>query len=133
MTNAGKTLSEKLAEHLWYLRNTNAYLVQWAGDLSGTVTLLKGFGYRDNLAVNIPIHTGYIGMPGLKEHAAIEFNNVNYDLDTELTATVAALQAILDWLNVHLPSNTPANTTYTTTQTAPLLTLIQAAQATITV
>jgi len=77
--------------------------------------------------------------PGLAAYAQSQENDVNYDIAAEFTSMQSTLTAAINWLNANVPTNvvavSPVNwpsssnmisTTFTSGQTAPLRTLLQA-------
>ena len=115
-----------------------AILQSWATKLSGNITGIDAMNMAANLAQVIPSMTTAASLPGMEYYAQTQYGNPSYDIVGAFNGMISALQAVQSWLVVNVPSNAVSlsagilvGSVYTPAQTATLLTLVNAAAATI--
>ena len=113
--------------------------------LTGTVTANQVFQIVDNLRSPLQIFAQVAAIPGIAAYAQAQFNDATYDVATEFTNMVNAVNSVVNWVVTNFPkdtggfaqaytlaadgSRTPA--TFTPTQTAGLTSAINAVIASI--
>lgn len=114
------------------------YLGNWAVMLSGNITAIDGLMIVSSINQATTAMDQYASLPGMASYAQTQFGDATYNVTTEYSNMRAALIAVRDWLVTNIPANaiTVSNgaqvgATYTPAQTAPLLSLVNAASATI--
>ena len=106
--------------------------------LQSTVTANQIFQIVDNLRSPLQVFAQVAAIPGIAAYAQTQFNDPTYDVATEFTGMVNAVQGVVDWIVANFPkdaggfaqaytlasdgSRTPA--TFTPAQTAGLTTAI---------
>jgi hypothetical protein len=131
-------LQSGFTQALQLAKTEKVYLANWATQLAGNITGLDAVAMLGNLNQAIPLFTSIGALPGIVAYSQNQYANAGYDVATAFTTMVTALTAIQSWLKTNVPGNAVSisngvlvGVTYTPTQTAGLLTLVNAASATI--
>jgi len=111
---------------------------QFAQKLAGSISANDALQFANFLRTIIPQLQQCAAVPGIQAFAQAQYSDSTYDVGTEFTTMMSAIQSVLTWLENNIPSNavsvTSAKVTYssfTPAQTAPLLTLVNDVVATI--
>jgi len=115
-------------------------LVDWQSKLAGNITSVDAVNLAQNMKGALSAFNAISALPGIGAYAQMQYGSPTpaYDIGASFTAMVDAFQAIVTWLEANIPANSITITNgslvgafYTPAQTAPLLTLINAAVATV--
>lgn len=132
------SLQQGLTQALDVAGQEKRTLNAWKTQLAGNITGLDAVAMLANLDRVLPIFAQVSALPGLAVYAKAQFGNDTYDVAAEFNTMVSALTAIKTWLTTNIPANAVSisngslvGATYTPAQTAGLLSLVNAAIATI--
>lgn len=113
-------------------------LQSWITKLADNITGLDAIAMTANLKRVIADIDEVSALPGMVAYAQTQFGDQNYDVAAEFTTMRAALVAVQNWLKANIPANAVyvssgdlAGLTYAPAATAPLKSLIVAAEAAI--
>jgi hypothetical protein len=134
----GLTLDEGFRQARNVAASTKQRLQSTASQLTGTYNALTAIELRQALVYNISQLNASAALPGIAAYAQNQYADNTYDVAAEFSTMLAAFQAIVDWLTTNIPSTGVSVTNglvtgvdYPPTATAPLLTLVNAAIATV--
>ena len=112
---------------------------------AGPVNVSQIFQALDNIRSPLVIFNQVAAIPGIAAYAQAQFNDPAYNVASEFTAMVNAVQAVIDWVVTNFPKDAQGfiqayklnadgsrlQTTFTTAQTAGLKTALDAVVAAI--
>lgn len=133
-----QTLHDLFVQAVNVYKQEAIYLPQWQQKLSGPVTAMDGVAMANNIVQASAVLNAAISAPGMNAYAQFLFGDSTLNFTVALQNLVTALANIKTWLD-GMAANaalTPVNgqitgATFTPAQTAPLLTLVQTAAATL--
>jgi len=115
-----------------------AQLQRFSTALAGNITANDALGMAAAIREALTLFNASSAVPGVGAYAQAQYNDATYDVATEFSSMTTALQAVLTWLENNIPANSVSVTSasltsasFTSAQTAPLLTLVNSAIATI--
>lgn len=116
----------------------NLYLSNWSTRLQSNITALDAVEIVASINRALTVLDAAAALPGMADYAKTQFDDPAYDVVSEYNAMHAALVAVRNWLATNIPANgitisngVQVGAVYAPAATAPLRTLVIAAQATI--
>lgn len=140
------TQAQALADAMGMAASIKGLLQSYATALAGNVTSDQVFQLVDNIRAVLVNFNRDAAVPNIAAYAQAQFNDSTYNVATEFTNMVNALNAVVSWVVTNFPkdaggfiqaytinadgSRSPAS--FTSAQTGGLLTAVNNAIATIT-